>query len=335
MYLPLFEKAVALDSMYGPALFELYYHYYYTDVARAKTYLEKYMAVSDYDIANEYLYADILYASGNYKEAVTKVTALMQEAGSRTAPRLYKLAAYSYKELGDTAKAMAYMNTYFKEQRDSGIIAKDFEAMADMYASLQGKEDSAAAFYEKAVALETDSAAKTAYFKRISSLYKKMKDYRNEAIWLGKYYAAKPGASNVDLFNWGLASYLAKDYRSADTIFTMYEQKYPTEEFGYYWRARANAAIDTAMEMGLAVPHYLDLITLLEKDTLNATGKKHLIEAYGYVAAYKANSQKDYESAVQYFDKLLALDPENSDARRYIDILKKTLAKSAETGSSK
>ncbi len=335
MYVPEFEKAVALDSLYAPALFELYYHYYYRDVSKAKYYLQKYIAASDYDVANDYLYADILYASGNYADAISNVTTLIEKQGTQTAPRLYKLAAYSYKELGDTAKAVAFMNTYFKEQHDTGVIAKDYEAMGDIYSSLQGKEDTAALFYTRAVELEADTALRPGYYKKISGLYKKIKDYRNEALWLGKYYEATPSASNVDLFNWGLASYLAGDYTNADTIFNMYAVKYPAEEFGYYWRAKTNAAIDTSMEMGTAIPHYLQLISFLEKDSVNAAGKKHLIEAYGYLAAYKANVEKDYQAAIEYFDKLLQLDPGNNDAKRYVDILRKTMEKNANASSSK
>ncbi|MBK5271323.1 MAG: tetratricopeptide repeat protein, partial [Bacteroidia bacterium] len=85
---------------------------------------------------------------------------------------------------------------------------------------------------------------------------------------------------------------------------------------------------------GLAVPHYQKLIELFEKDTLNPMNRKHLIEAYGYLAAYESNSQKDYQEAIGYFEKLLALDPNNSDAKRYVEILKKNLNKEEpETGS--
>jgi hypothetical protein len=60
--------------------------------------------------------------------------------------------------------------------------------------------------------------------------------------------------------------------------------------------------------------------------------QKHLVEAYGYIAAYKANTQKDYAGAIDYFDRLLAPDPGNADAARYVGILKKNLSKMAEGG---
>jgi tetratricopeptide (TPR) repeat protein len=110
-------------------------------------------------------------------------------------------------------------------------------------------------------------------------------------------------------------------------VFAVYTEKYPAQDFGYYWRARCNAAIDTAMEQGLAVPHYSKVIEIDEADTANAVNRKHLIEAYGYLAAYKANHDKDYKLAIDYFEKLLMLDPNNDSAKKYIDILKKDLAK--------
>ncbi|MEP7280309.1 MAG: hypothetical protein ABI813_16800, partial [Bacteroidota bacterium] len=310
------------------------YYYYYKDINQARDYLAKYIAASDYNIKNDYLHTDMLYASGKFDEAIKNADGLIKKEGAAAQPRLYKLIAFSYKELGNTEKAAVFMNAYFASRNDTGFIAKDYEMMGEIYSSFEEKEDSAAYYFAKGAEMEKDDAVKGGYYKKISGLYKKKKDYNNQARWLGKYCAINPNASNVDLFNWGLASYLGKDYRNADTVFAIYQKKYPTEEYGFYWRARANAAIDTAMETGIAVPHYINLIGLLEKDTANKTSRKHLIEAYGYIAAYKANAEKDYETALSYFDKLLTLDPENNDARRYSEILKKNLSKNPETTST-
>lgn len=83
------------------------------------------------------------------------------------------------------------------------------------------------------------------------------------------------------------------------------------------------------MTTGLAIPHYLKLIEIAAKDSAEKTNRKHLIEAYGYIAAYKANTEKDYTGSINYFEKLLALDPGNQDAQRYISILQKNQSKAA------
>jgi hypothetical protein len=85
----------------------------------------------------------------------------------------------------------------------------------------------------------------------------------------------------------------------------------------------------------MAIPQYLKLIEIVGNDTANRTNRKHLIESYGYIAAYKANMEKDYAGSINYFEKLLQLDPTNSDARRYVEILKKNLNKAQLKASAK
>jgi tetratricopeptide (TPR) repeat protein len=85
----------------------------------------------------------------------------------------------------------------------------------------------------------------------------------------------------------------------------------------------------------MAIPQYMKLIELDGKDSTKATNRKHLVEAFGYIAAYKANTQKDYAGAIDYFERLLALDPGNADAARYVGILKKNLSRMAEKAENK
>ena len=146
------------------------------------------------------------------------------------------------------------------------------------------------------------------------------------AHWLGKYYNANEKSTNVDLFNWGIAWFQSGNFQKSDSVFRIYSEKYPDQDFGYYWRARSSAAIDSSMEQGLAVPHYLKVVEIGEADT-TMKSKKHLVESYGYLAGYEANQNKNYEAAIEYFEKLLQLDPDNEQAKKYVKILKETMAK--------
>jgi tetratricopeptide (TPR) repeat protein len=211
---------------------------------------------------------------------------------------------------------------------DTGFVVKDYATMGEIYDELS-QPDSAAVYFVKAGNMEKDTIARRDYAKKLAGMYKKQKDYTNQAVWLARYYEGNDKATNLDLFNWGLAHYMAKEYPMADSVFGMYCTKYPDQCFGYYWRARSAAAIDTAMASGLAIPNYLKIIDIDGKDSTNKTNRKHLIEAYGYIAAYKANTQKDYTGAIDYFQRLLALDPGNQDAERYVGILKKNLNRKA------
>jgi len=333
MYLKYFNDAVAADPLYGPAWYELYYHYYFRDVNKAKDCLDHYIAAADPSINNDYLVTDLLYSSRKYPEAIGHAQQLIAQQGKVTEPRLYKLIAYSYKEQHDSVKALDFMTRYFQVQQDTGFVVKDYSTMGEIYASL-GKPDSAAVYFVKAGTLEKDSAARIEYARKLAGLYKQQKDYANQALWLGRYYCGNSKATNLDLFNWGLAHYMAREYPRADSVFGLYETKYPEQDFGYYWRARCDAAIDTAMTTGMAIPQYTKLIEIDGKDTANKTNRKHLIEAYGYIAAYKANTEKDYAGSIDYFGRLLTLDPGNADASRYIVILKKNMEKAAAHGST-
>ena len=130
-------------------------------------------------------------------------------------------------------------------------------------------------------------------------------------------------ATNTDLFNWGIASYLSGEYKNADSVFNCYAKKYPDQTYGYYWAARSGAAIDTTMEDGMAIPDYEKVIELILKESPDHQNKKWLIEAYGYIAAYKANIQKNYREAIDFLEKVVELDPGNVSAKNYIEILRK------------
>ncbi len=333
MYLKYFYKAVSADSAYAPAWYALYYHYYFKDPGQAMNCLAHFINNSDPDPKNAYLMTDLLYLTKKYNAAITSATGLLN-ANSNADARLYKLIAYSYYELNDTSNAFNYMHKYFGKANDPSFILKDYETMGELYAAGKGNADSAAYYFDKAITMENDSVKKLGYYKKLSYLYKKEKDYAKEAKWLRLYYNQNPQATNLDLFNWGLANYMAGNYKSADSVFERYTVKYPEQTFGFYWRARSCAAIDTTMELGLAVPYYTQLIELASKDTTDKLNRKHLIESYGYIAAYLANVKKEYAEAISYFEKLLALDPGNADAEKYISILKKNInAKDLTKGS--
>lgn len=325
LYTEYFRKAIETDMHFGPAYYELYNHYLYLDPVKAHSYFQHYSINSDHSLQQEYSLTDLLYLTKKYDSAILFAQRLIQTLGDKVQPRLYKLISYSYQEKGDSASALPYMINYFDKEADSNFIRKDFENMALLYNAKEGKEDSTFLYYKKALSLALEPPEKIAYYQKLASLAKKMNNSGEEAFWLGKIYSEDPAANNVTLFNWGLAAYKAEDYHQADSVFGLYTSKYPEQGFGYYWRARANARIDTAMEKGLAVPYYLSLIDVIAKDTLTNTDRKWMKEAYGYLASYEANTEKDYAKAINYFEKLMIIDPSNEQIERNIKILEKNI----------
>ena len=323
LYLEYFNKALAADPDYAPALYQLYVYNFYHDVPKAFQLYNQYLAKSDPSIRTQYDLTDLLYLNKEYNKAIQNANALMASQGDKLEPRIYKLLAYSYVETRDSSKALHYIKEYFDKEEDSNLVAKDFELIAGLYSNTADKKDSALVFLEKAAGLQKDSAALFNYYKKLATTAKANKDYVSEAKWMGKFYTGNEKATNVDLFNWGLANYLAQDFAMADSVFGMYVAKYPEQSFGYYWQARSNASLDKEMKDGLAIPVYKKLIEVLQGDTTNTNYKKWMVEALAYLAAYEANTQKNYDEAVDYFEKVLEVDPDNADAKRYIAILEK------------
>ena len=211
-----------------------------------------------------------------------------------------------------------------KQWSDTGIISTDYAATAKKYMDMK-REDSAMIFFEKAFAIEKTDAQKSEYAQKLAAYYKEKKNYLPESKWLGEIYKYKKDANNVDLFNWGVACFNGHDFVNADTAFSMYERKYPTQTYGYYWAAKSCAAIDNTMESGVAIPHYEKLIEIASKDTANKTTRTWLATAYSYIAAFKANKFKDYKAALDLYDKVLLLEPANADAIKYKQILEKMI----------
>lgn len=321
VYLEHFMKAYKIDSTYAPVLEALYDHYYNIDVRIARKYLEKFIANTDHTIQHDYRMTDMYYLTGDYDRAITGALKLIDTEKEKAQPRLYKLMAYSAMKSKDTLKALEYANQYFSKEQPVKLIAADFELKAILTEAQPGAEKGAIDYYSIAAEMDTLVANKIKYATAIIKLTKKADMISKQAYWLGKLYQWKEKTNNIDLFNWGLAHYTAAEYLQSDSVFTLYTERYPEDIFGHYWRAQANAAIDTALAQGLAVPHYIKVTEIGEKD--KEKNKKMLLKAYGYLGGYEANIRKDYVQSLMWFEKFLELDDENADAKRYAETLRK------------
>ena len=85
--------------------------------------------------------------------------------------------------------------------------------------------------------MDTALNNKVKYATKIADMYKQTEDYSHQATWLGNLYKWKEKTNNIDLFNWGLAHYRAKEYLQTDSVFGLYTTRYPEDIYGYYWRA--------------------------------------------------------------------------------------------------
>lgn len=321
VYMQHFMKTYELDSNFAPVLEDLYNHYYYLDLKLARKFLEKYIANTDYSIQNDYYLTDIYYLTADYARAIRSAESIREKQGIKAQPRLYKLEAYSYAKAGDSVNALQKLNDYFSMEDPSKLIAADFELRGDLLGDNPEKANEAATYYKVAFEMDSVAANKIKYASAIAKLARNTKNYSEQAYWLGKLFSIKEKANNLDLFNWGLAYFKGNDFVSTDSVFTLYTKRYPEDIYGYYWRAQANAAIDTTMEQALAIPHYLKVAEIGAADSVK--NRKMLLTAYGYLGSYEANITKNFPASLSWFRNYLALDSGNVTIKKYVDQLEK------------
>ncbi|MEJ7736357.1 MAG: tetratricopeptide repeat protein [Chitinophagaceae bacterium] len=327
-FLPAFEEASRIDPNYAPAFYELFFYWFERDINKAREYFNSYLAVSDKDPSTAYDRTSIIYASRDYQTAIDTAKSKISLLGDKADPRYYKLIAYSYDALQDSASAKNYMDQYFAKQKKEGFVLQDYVFRGKLLGKFPGNEEEAMRNFETAVELDTSAEGKLKTMADAAAFAAKMGNYNQQANWLGRIYAGKKDPSNRDLYDWGYAHYLAGNYTSSDSVFcNLYRPKYPDEIFGYLWCARSAGAQDTTMEKGTAVEPYKNLIAFARAAGEREDYKSTLIQAHGYLASYYANVTKDKDSAVVYLQNILKLDPDNESAAQYIEVLTKSEAK--------
>jgi cytochrome c-type biogenesis protein CcmH/NrfG len=321
-FLKSFEDAVQADPNYGPALFELYFYYFNRDINKARSYFDKYLAVSDVTPGSDYERVSIIWASRDFQGAIKEATAKINQLGDKADPRYFKLVAYSYDELKDSVNAKNYLDQYFAKQKQDAFVPKDYVFRAQLLSRFPGNEAEALKNFESAVALDTLESSRIELMREAATFANKAGNRKEEANWLGRLYRSKKEPVQTDLYYYGYAHYMAGNYDSAYAIFCdQYQTKFPTEIYGYLWCARAAQQMDTTQEKGTAVEPYKKLIAYA--DTAREKYKGQLVQAHGYLASYYANVAKQKDSAIASLKKVLEIDPTNATAQQYIDALER------------
>jgi tetratricopeptide (TPR) repeat protein len=313
-YMKYYNEAITKDPKFAPVYVWLSQYYYKRDINKAREYLDKYIAVADADTKNCYYQASYLYASGQYQQTITKANECISAGGKNPYPSLFGLKAFAYDKLGDSANAKTFFEMYFQKQNPEKLESGDYAKYGLVLLKFPGNEVTAAGYIQKAIALDTLEENKIEYITSVANSYLASKNYNEAAKWYTKLFSIKKNVTKTDIYNAGYNYYRSGNYKATDSIFGLYQQKYPEDILGVYMRARASEGIDTAGVLGLAKPYYEKVIQLGEASTDTARVKSQLIVAYNYMIAYYYNVKKDKATAITYNDKILAIDPTNAQA---------------------
>ena len=312
-YMRYYNEAMAKDPKYAPVYAWLSEYYYRRDINKAREYLDKYIAVADPDSKNCYYQASFLYASSKFQESINKSNECIAAGGQNPYLKLYGLKAFAYDKLGDSANAKSFFETYFQKQKPENLESGDYETYGRVLLKFPGNETLASSYMEKAIGLDTLESDKVALITNVANTYLAAKNYNEAANWYRRLLTVKKNTTKTDLYNAGYNYYRAANYKTADSVFVIYQQRFPDDMLGYYLGAISNAFIDSTGALGLAKPEYDKVIQLGLVSTDTVRSKPQLITAYNYMIAYYYK-KNDFATALSYVDKILALDPTNAQA---------------------
>lgn len=315
IYMNYYYDAIREDPHFAPVYYWLYQYYYNRDVNKARQYLNDYVENTDQDSKLCYAQASLFYVSKLYEQTIAKADSCIGGSGTeKPFPNLFGLKAYAYDKLNDKDNARKFFEEFFQRVNPDNIGPNDYLTYGKVLFKFPGEENLAAQYIEKAVNLDTLKANKVNYITDVAKTMFNNKDYAQAAVWYTKLLAMDTAQSIVDLYYSGYSNYLASNYTTADSIFNIYNTKYPTDLTGLLLGARTKEAMDTSGKEGLAKPLWDRIIAIGDTSTNKDAMKAYLLPAYKYMVAYFYNVKEDIESAAGFNTKILELDPTDANA---------------------
>lgn len=311
-----FENAIRLDSMFAPAHRELgEIHFRLRKIEKAKDEYRKYLELSKNTSSARLRYASFLFMSKDFNGALNEINQLTKLDPENIS--LYRLSAYTYSELGDSAKALQFINKVFEKVEENKRTQRDYEYYAKIL-SKNGNDSLAVINLQKAYSMDSTNVD---LLPDMGSTYMKMKKYNEAANIYQRKVDFGKNVSSTDYYNLGKAYSSLKKYQEADSAFAKVNELLPTWPNGYLWRAQVNANIDSTSENALAKPYYEKYVELAMADSANtAKYKNGIVEAYRYLGYYYFKVNQTRESK-EYWRKILDLIPNDKQAKDVLDAL--------------
>lgn len=308
------NSAVAADPRFAPAFFDLYYYnlLYKKDFTTAASFAEKFKAVADQTVENEYLTAQTAYVQNNFPAAIAAANKIVSGT-QNPRPRVYRLLAYSYLGAKDTASACTNSNLYLEKAPDEELRGQDYI----LHATACGNGNPDMIRSDIYTAVKKDSVLS----RQIETLNEAIENARvnNSKLLEGELRLisyqlrnAQGRASNDELISYiAVPLYLGGNYQKADSVAQAYAAALPDSIHGHYWSALARTAIDTNMSQGLAMPTWERVLTVAEgsKERFSSQG----VRAATSLAVYNTNIKKDLSAALGYVTRGLTFDTANAN----------------------
>lgn len=321
------DTAFAKDPNYATA-FKNQAEYYslLRKFDKAKESYKNYLLNSEVSSANQLRYAQILYRSKEYAEALIYVQEAIKSDKSNNI-YLNRLLAYSSYETGNLKndqetfkKGLTALETLLSKIAPEKVTATDYEYLGKLQSKIPGKDSIGIVNINKALSMDPN---KIELHQELAKIYFKQRKYAEAVAAYEAYTGQAKKVTLLDNYTIGKYYYNAKMYVKADSAFAKVNEAKPDYADAYLQRANANAALDTLLKSTTAKTLYEKYIELTLADTANfnkqkASLSKSIASAYDYLGFYYLQKDMKNECKAMY-RKALEYDPKNKNA---IEVLK-------------
>lgn len=312
MFLDYYQRAVQANSKFAPGYLELYEYWSMKDVNKAQEYLDAYVANADKDRETDYFKGDYLFRAGKYSESLKIAEEIEAGLNGERFPKLNKLYAFNYDRLKDSVKAMQYMEKYMAETDDDNKSADDYALMAVQYLKVPGNLVKAELNAEKAVSMDTSLVGKVAIMDKLIAAYGAQQNWAGQFKWMKRRNELKPDNSARNLFFMTDAAHKAGLYDDAMAMASLYISNFPDQIQGYSLKVRSAMAADPDTSKGTAIEALDQYSTFMMSDT--AKYRKRIINNHGYKVYYYFVKAQNYAKALEAANDILKLEPDNEYA---------------------
>ncbi len=310
-----YQDALTIDPSFAPAYLEMGFLYAKMNQQdESKANFKKYLDLSSSNIAAKRRYANMLIQTEDYQGAIVQIKQIL-EIDSVTYNDLNRALAYSYFEQQDYTNAKFYISKFMRKAAPEKITPTDYTYFGRIL--LKNDQDSLGILnLTKAYDMDTTNLD---LLNEIAGLYIKSKKHQEAGdMYKLKIQRSTSGGVN-DYYKMGRAYYDAKNWVEADSAFANVCRLAIDFEPGFLFRARVYSNLDPATKDGLAKPFYEKLVEKASADSVKYS--RDILEAYNYLGYYYLVNKKYCES-LEYWDKILGIEPTNENANSAIKDLK-------------
>lgn len=325
------NKAIQVDPNFSLAYYELFYYYFFNlKYDDATNTFNKYAATrkGEDPTEDDYLNSQLCWAKKDYDCAIAKAESVKAAMGAKVKPRAYRQLAYSYLGKGDFTNAKTNVDLFFAREKES-LLPADYQLKADIYTGGGASCEDVYALYMMGANADTVLQTRLDFMNRAADYFKTKNCKLQEADMRMAWFNARGNASPTYLVNFGILYVQANALAKADSVFAKYISLAPDSIYGYDWKGRVNATLDSTMSVEPYASEFLKNtqraldIALTDKIRYKSQGTRAAL----YLAGYYNNVRSSRDSAYTYVLKGLEIDSTNAQLKSIKEIFDKQPAK--------